>query len=53
MGLIFAVNMVAHTDEGDTFTFEEISSWLKEAGLVNVRKIEPGGPVGLVLADKP
>ncbi len=53
MGLIFAVNMLAHTEQGDTYSFEEISSWLKEAGLVNARKIEPGGPVGLVLADKP
>jgi precorrin-6B methylase 2 len=53
MGLIFAVNMLAHTENGDTFSFEEISGWLKEAGLVNARKIEPGGPVGLVLADKP
>jgi 2-polyprenyl-3-methyl-5-hydroxy-6-metoxy-1,4-benzoquinol methylase len=53
MGLIFAVNMLAHTDNGDTYSFEEISGWLKEAGLVNTRKIEPGGPVGLVLADKP
>ena len=52
MGLIFAVNMLAHTDQGDTFSFEEISAWLKEAGLVNPRKLEPGGPVGLVLADK-
>jgi len=52
-GLIFAVNMLAHTENGDTFSFEEISGWLKEAGLVNPRKIEPGGPVGLVLADKP
>lgn len=53
MGLIFAVNMLANTDNGDTFSFEEISGWLKEAGLVNARKIEPGGPVGLVMADKP
>ena len=53
MPLIFAVNMLAHTENGDTFSFEEISGWLKEAGLVNARKIEPGGPVGLVLADKP
>jgi ubiquinone/menaquinone biosynthesis C-methylase UbiE len=53
MGLIFAVNMLAHTESGDTFSFEEISGWLKEAGLVNPRKIEPGGPVGIVLADKP
>src|SRR5205814_9393416 len=53
MPLIFAVNMLAHTEQGDTFSFEEISSWLKEAGLVNPRNIEPGGPVGLVMADKP
>jgi len=53
MGLIFAVNMLAHTDNGDTFSFEEISGWLKEAGLVNPRRIDPGGPVGLVMADKP
>ena len=53
MGLLFAVNMLAHTDHGDTFSFEEISGWLKEAGLVNPRKLETGGPVGLVLADKP
>jgi len=53
MPLIFAVNMLAHTESGDTFSFEEISGWLQEAGLVNPRKIEPGGPVGLVMADKP
>jgi len=52
MPLIFAVNMLAHTENGDTFSFEEIGGWLKEAGLVNARKIEPGGPVGLVLADR-
>ena len=45
--------MLAHTENGDTFSFEEISGWLKEAGLVNPRKLETGGPVSLVLADKP
>jgi ubiquinone/menaquinone biosynthesis C-methylase UbiE len=53
MPLIFAVNMLAHTEHGDTFSFEEISGWLKEAGLVNPRKAEPAGPVGIVMADKP
>jgi hypothetical protein len=53
MGLIFAVNMMANTDDGDTFSFEEISDWLKDAGFVNFRKIEPGGPGAIVLADKP
>jgi ubiquinone/menaquinone biosynthesis C-methylase UbiE len=52
MGLIFAVNMLAHTENGDTYSFEQISGWLQEAGLLNPRKIEPGGPERLVLADK-
>jgi len=43
MGLIFAVNMLAHTDNGDTFSFEEIGGWLKEAGLVNPANWRPAG----------
>ena len=30
--LIFAVNMLVNTDEGTTYTFKQISNWLKEAG---------------------
>ena len=51
--LAFAVNMLVHTDEGDTFTFGEMSAWLKEAGFVNVRQLEVPAPSPLVLADKP
>jgi SAM-dependent methyltransferase len=52
MGLIFAVNMLVNTDEGDTFSFEEIAGWLKEAGFVNPRTLEVPGPAPLVLATK-
>ena len=31
MPLIFAINMLVNTEEGDTFTYSEMSSWLKEA----------------------
>jgi SAM-dependent methyltransferase len=51
--LIFAVNMLVHTDEGDTFTFGEMSAWLREAGFVDPRKLEVPGPFPLVLATKP
>jgi ubiquinone/menaquinone biosynthesis C-methylase UbiE len=34
-GLIFGVNMLVNTDSGDTFSFEEISGWLSEAGFVD------------------
>lgn len=52
-GLFFAVNMLVNTDEGDTYSFEEISAWLKEAGFVNARLLESPGPSPLVLATKP
>jgi 2-polyprenyl-3-methyl-5-hydroxy-6-metoxy-1,4-benzoquinol methylase len=51
--LLFAVNMLVHTKDEDTFSFEEIRSWLEESGfnqvsLVNVPAVSP-----LILATKP
>jgi ubiquinone/menaquinone biosynthesis C-methylase UbiE len=51
--LMFALNMLVHTDEGDVFTFGQMSAWLKEAGFANPRKLEVPGPNPLVLATKP
>ena len=51
--LIFAVNMLVNTDEGDTFTFAEMSAWLEEAGYANPRLLEVPSVSPLVLADKP
>lgn len=53
MSLIFAVNMVVNTDNGDTWSFEEISEWLKEAGFTNPRTLDSPGPSPLILATKP
>lgn len=52
-GLIFAVNMLVNTDSGDTFSFEEISGWLREAGFVDPRTLATHGPSPLILATKP
>jgi 3-hydroxy-5-methyl-1-naphthoate 3-O-methyltransferase len=52
-GLSFAVNMLVNTDEGDTYSFEEISGWLGEAGFENARLLEAPGPSPLILATKP
>jgi hypothetical protein len=53
-GLIFAVNMLVNTDDGDTFCFAEIAKWLKDAGFVNPRTIEElACPSPLVVATKP
>ena len=52
-GLIFGVNMLVATTEGDTFSFNEIAGWLRAAGFENPRTIEAPGPSPLVLANKP
>jgi hypothetical protein len=51
--LVFAVNMLVFTEQGDTFTFAEISEWLKTAGFENPRTLESPGPSPLILATKP
>jgi ubiquinone/menaquinone biosynthesis C-methylase UbiE len=52
-GLIFAVNMLVNTDQGDTFSFNEISSWLKQAGFIEPRTMEAPAPSPLIIAKKP
>ena len=51
--LLFAVNMLVNTEAGDTYTFAEMSEWLRDAGFVNPRQLDAPGPSPLVLADKP
>lgn len=49
--LIFAVNMLVNTDEGDTYPFEQVANWLEEAGFVNAREFPSEGPAPLILAN--
>jgi SAM-dependent methyltransferase len=51
--LIFAVNMLVNTEAGDTFTFREMSGWLRQAGFKNPRLLDVPAVSPLVLADKP
>ena len=51
--LMFAVNMLVHTKEGDTFSFEEISRWSSEAGFRDARLLDAPGVSPLILATKP
>ena len=48
--LIFAVNMLVNTEEGNTFTFKQIASWLTESGFKRPRPLKVPGPWPLVLA---
>lgn len=52
MPLIFAVNMLANTEEGDTFTLSEYRQWLQAAGFGEFRTIEAPAPSPLILAKK-
>jgi 3-hydroxy-5-methyl-1-naphthoate 3-O-methyltransferase len=51
-GLMFAVNMLVNTEQGDTFSFNEIEHWLEEAGFKNAHTLEAPGPSPLILATK-
>ncbi len=51
-GLIFGVNMLVNTDAGDTYSFEEIAGWLREAGFEDPRTLDTHGPSPLILATK-
>lgn len=52
-GLIFNVNMLVNTENGATYSFEEISEWLRDVGFTNPRLLESPGPSPLILATKP
>jgi ubiquinone/menaquinone biosynthesis C-methylase UbiE len=51
--LIFACTMLVNTEEGDTFTFNEMAKWLRDAGFENVRELDVPGPAPLIVATKP
>lgn len=53
VSLLFAVNMLVNTQTGDTFSFEEISKWLRAVGFVKPRLLNASGPSPLILATKP
>jgi 2-polyprenyl-3-methyl-5-hydroxy-6-metoxy-1,4-benzoquinol methylase len=52
MPLIFAVLMLAETEEGDTFTLHEYREWLEIVGFRDIRTIEAPVPSPLILAKK-
>jgi hypothetical protein len=46
--------MLVNSDHGDTFSFDEISGWLDDAGFENVRTVDaPGLAPLLIVATKP
>ncbi len=52
-GMSLASISLVNTEFGDTFTFAEMSAWLREAGYVNPRLLDVPSVSPLILADKP
>jgi ubiquinone/menaquinone biosynthesis C-methylase UbiE len=50
--LLFAVNMLVNTAEGDAFTFAEYHQWLESAGFHQVRTLDSPSPSPLIVAKK-
>jgi ubiquinone/menaquinone biosynthesis C-methylase UbiE len=50
--LLFGLNMLLHTRQGDVFTMAEYKRWLKEAGFNRIRTIQSPSPSPLILATK-
>ncbi len=53
LSLLFAINMLVLTDEGNTFTLAEYQRWLENAGVIDVRTVQAPAPSPLILATKP
>jgi ubiquinone/menaquinone biosynthesis C-methylase UbiE len=50
--VLFGLNMLIHTEEGNVFTMREYKAWLKAAGFRTVKTIDAPGPSPLILATK-
>jgi ubiquinone/menaquinone biosynthesis C-methylase UbiE len=51
--LLFSLNMLVRTTEGDTWTLPEYTAWLEEAGFREIRPLAVPGPDPLLLATRP
>jgi len=51
--MLFGINMLLHTPDGDVFTMKEYREWLKVAGFKTIKTIRtPAAPSPLILAEK-
>jgi ubiquinone/menaquinone biosynthesis C-methylase UbiE len=50
--MLFGLNMLLHTPDGDVFTMRDYRAWLKEAGFRTVKTIAAPAPSPLILASK-
>jgi precorrin-6B methylase 2 len=51
--LLFAVNMLLVTSDGDAFTLSEMSAWIRAAGLVRIEALPVPGASPILMAERP
>ena len=52
VGAVFALNMLVGTEKGDTYTESEIKSWMVNAGLKEVKRVDSGQGNSLMICTK-
>src|SRR5215831_3769465 len=50
--VLFGLNMILHTEEGDVFTMAQYKQWLKQAGFTAVKTVEVDAPSPLIVATR-
>jgi 3-hydroxy-5-methyl-1-naphthoate 3-O-methyltransferase len=50
--VLFGLNMVLHTNEGDVFTMAQYKQWLKQAGFTSIKLVEVPSPSPVILATR-
>jgi ubiquinone/menaquinone biosynthesis C-methylase UbiE len=50
--VLFGLNMILHTQEGDVFTLAQYKHWLKQAGFRTVKLVKVEAPSPLILASR-
>ena len=48
--VLFGLNMILHTEEGDVFTMAQYKQWLKQAGFTTIKTVAVDAPSPLILA---
>jgi SAM-dependent methyltransferase len=52
MGALFALNMLVGTEKGDTYTEREIRTWMQEAGLTGLKRLDTPSGTGMMIGTK-
>jgi ubiquinone/menaquinone biosynthesis C-methylase UbiE len=51
-GALFSLNMLVNTSGGASYSEEEYTAWLREAGFGEVRRVSLAGPAGVLIATR-